>query len=395
MLTDDEIRALAADMESDRVERKETLSGSAKDKVAQAICAYANDLPGHRTAGLVLIGVRDDGATTGLTITDKLLLDLGAIRSDGNILPLPVVAVRKVRIGPHDVAAVVVEPHPDPPVRYEGRVWIRVGPRRAIASRDEERILMERRRSGDLPFDRAPVRGSSTADLDLVAFEGSYLPAAVSADVLAENGRSRDEQLMALHLLAKSGEPTAAAILLLGNDPTSWLPMAYVQFVRWDGIDMDASILDQKELRGPLLQVLRDADALTRLNIRTETVIEGEPTEQRRPDYPVTAIEQLLRNAVLHRSYEVQAPTYWYWFADRIEIHSPGGLYGRVTAERFGEITDYRNPGLAEGLRVLGFVQRFGWGVQTARRRCAENGNPEPKFEFQPSAVLATIGRRP
>ncbi len=394
MLTDEELRALAADLESDRVERKRVLNSSTRDKIAQTICAYANDLPAHGAPGVVLVGMNDDGTTSGLDVNDKLLLDLGGIRSDGNILPLPIVTVRKVRIGSDDVAAVVVEPHPDPPVRYEGRVWIRVGPRLATASRDDERILVERRRASDLPFDRTPVHGASVADLDGTMFAQSYLPAAVSADVLAENGRSRAEQLQALHLLARGGEPNVTAILLLGVDPGSWFPMAYVQFVRWGGSDMDAPILDQKELRGPLPQVLRDADAIARLNIRTETQIEGGSTEQRRPDYPITAIEQLLRNAVLHRSYEVQAPIYWYWFDDRIEIHSPGGLYGRVTPEVFGEMTDYRNPGVAEGLRVLGFVQRFGWGVRAARRRCAENGNPPPEFQFQPSAVLATLRRR-
>ena len=95
----------------------------------------------------------------------------------------------------------------------------------------------------------------------------------------------------------------------------------------------------------------------------------------------------------MHRSYEVQAPIYWYWFADRIEIHSPGGLFGRVNETNFGRagVTDYRNQALAEGLKITGFVQRFGMGIELARRRCAENGNPPPIFEFDPSLVLATI----
>ena len=88
---------------------------------------------------------------------------------------------------------------------------------------------------------------------------------------------------------------------------------------------------------------------------------------------------------------------YWYWFSDRVEIHSPGGLYGRVNESNFGQpgATDYRNQTLAEGLKVTGFVQRFGMGIELARRRCAENGNPPPAFTFSPSAVLATIRRRP
>ena len=50
------------------------------------------------------------------------------------------------------------------------------------------------------------------------------------------------------------------------------------------------------------------------------------------------------------------------WYNDRIEIQSPGGPFGSVTAQNFGQdgITDYRNPNLADAMKVLGFVQRFG-----------------------------------
>ncbi len=76
-------------------------------------------------------------------------------------------------------------------------------------------------------------------------------------------------------------------------------------------------------------------------------------------------MQQLVRNAVLHRTYETtNAPVRVYWYSDRIEIHSPGGLYGQVNPENFGQpqVTDYRNPLLAEAMKALGFVQRFGVG---------------------------------
>jgi ATP-dependent DNA helicase RecG len=249
---------------------------------------------------------------------------------------------------------------------------------------------------GDLPFDRQAPAGSGLDALNLEYFKESYLPAAVSAEVLRENRREIDEQLRALHLLSATGTPSFGALLLLGRDARSWLPGAYVQFVRFDGTDLGAPILDQKEIVGRLADILLRLDEMARINIRIATQVEGTTVEQRLPDYPQAALQQLLRNAVLHRTYEVHAPVYWYWFTDRVEIHSPGGLYGRVTPESFGEpgATDYRNPTLAEGLKILGFVQRFGMGIDLARRRCAENGNPEPEFKFSSAAVLVTI-RRP
>ena len=97
----------------------------------------------------------------------------------------------------------------------------------------------------------------------------------------------------------------------------------------------------------------------------------------------------------MHRTYEAtNAPIHVYWFEDRIEILSPGGPFGAITAETFGQpgLVDYRNPNLAEALRVLGFVQRFGFGIPTARRELEKNGNPALDFEVTPNHVLFRIG---
>lgn len=81
MLTKDELVRMLSDMESDRVER--IISTSKTDKFCEAICAFANDYPKHRSAGYLIIGANDDGSLAGMTITDELLLNLASIRSDG------------------------------------------------------------------------------------------------------------------------------------------------------------------------------------------------------------------------------------------------------------------------------------------------------------------------
>jgi ATP-dependent DNA helicase RecG len=104
----------------------------------------------------------------------------------------------------------------------------------------------------------------------------------------------------------------------------------------------------------------------------------------------------LVRNAILHRTYEgTYSPVRIYWFSDRIEIHSPGGPFGQVTRENFGQpgVTDYRNPHLAEAMRVLGYVQRFGLGIQIARQQLAANGNPPLVFIVEQNHILATVRR--
>lgn len=390
--TDDELRVLLADLESDQVERKESTADG--DRIQEAICAFSNDLPGYRTSGVVFIGVADDGRSAGLAITDELLLRLAGLRDNGKILPLPTMRVARVEIGGNHVAVIEVEPSMNPPVRFRGRVWIRVGPRRAIASAEDERRLAERRRSADLTFDARPLPGATLDDLDLDLFEREYLPAALPPDVIEENGRTPVEQLAALRLATLEGIPTAAGMLVLGVEPTRTLPGAFVQFLRVDGPSLDAAITDDKALAVPIPTLLRRLDELLTLNIHTAVRIGTGPTEQRRPDYPLAALQQLTRNAVLHRNYEGTAsPVRLTWYSDHIELFSPGGPYGTVTVENFGApgLTDYRNPVLAEALRNLGYVQRFGAGLDIARNAMARNSNPPPVFSVDPSFVAVTM----
>ena len=109
------------------------------------------------------------------------------------------------------------------------------------------------------------------------------------------------------------------------------------------------------------------------------------------------ALHQIIRNAVMHRTYEAtNAPVHVYWFNDRIEVMSPGGAFGAVTAESFGEpgLVDYRNPNLAEAMKTLGYVQRFGVGIPIAKQQLAAAGHPEPEFDISDNFVSVTVRAR-
>jgi ATP-dependent DNA helicase RecG len=171
------------------------------------------------------------------------------------------------------------------------------------------------------------------------------------------------------------------------------VPGAYVQFVRVDGTRLTEPIRDQKQISGPLHQILSRLDELLEINISTVIDVKSGVRDVRQPDYPIVALQQLVRNALMHRNYDgTNAPVRVYWFADRVEIASPGGLYGQVTPDNFGKgAADYRNPLLAEAMYHLGYVQRFGLGIPLAREELNKNGNPPPEFHFEPTSVLVTL----
>ena len=398
--SDVELEALMADRESDLVERRESFGGDAPRKVRQAICAFANDLPDHRRPGVVFIGVRDDGEPSGLEINDALLLSLAHCKTDGNILPPPAMTVAKHRLRGAEVAVVTVARADSPPVRHGGRIWVRVGPRRAVASAQDERVLNEKRRHGEAPFDARPVRGASLADLDLPRFRYLYLPRAFDPDVLARNDRTLEERLAATKMIAGAADPTPTVlgVLMLGPRPMDFLPGAYVQFLRFAGPDRADPIVDAARFEGPVAEAVRDLDATLRSHIRTSVEVGSGPAEIRRATYPLGALQELVRNAVMHRAYEAtSAPVQVAWFADRVEIISPGGPYGGVSAETFGQpgLLDYRNPNLADAMGVTGLVQRYGIGIPRARRELRDNNQEEPTFDVDAHRVRCVVRVRP
>jgi ATP-dependent DNA helicase RecG len=191
-----ELERLLNDLESELVERKESFK-TVSDKVRETVGAFANDLPDHRRDGIVFIGAKDDGSPSGLAITDELLLQIADIKTDGNIVPPPTLSVTKHVLRFAEIVVISVQPADSPPVRYEGRIHIRIGSRRGIASAQDERILNEKRRHRDRPFDVQPVPSAVLADLDRRLFEESYLPSAFASDILALNDRSYEQRLAA------------------------------------------------------------------------------------------------------------------------------------------------------------------------------------------------------
>lgn len=394
--SDEELTVLLNDIEADRVERKESFSKDVSTKARQAVCAFANDLPNSEKEGILFIGAKDDGTPSDLSVTDELLRNVSDMKTDGRILPSPTLVVQKRTLNGADMAVVIVAPSDIPPVKFDGRTWVRTGPRRSIATAEEERILSEKRRFKDLPFDLHPVPSATLDDLSRSVFETDYLPMAFAPDVLESNGRSYEEKLASCRFVVSPEDttPTVSGILALGKSPEDFIPGAYIQFLRIRGKELTDPVVDELHCNGALVDMIRMAQSKFDAWNRISYDIENEPTHRIERSYPAVAFQQILYNAVLHRSYEnIHAPIQFYWFDDRIEINSPGGPFGRVSLETFGipGYTDYRNPNLASAMKTFGFVQQFGRGIALARKAMADNGNRPPEFQVSPSSVTAIL----
>ena len=381
-ITKDYIRGLLGDLENDSVER--TISTTNTDKFGQAICAFANDLPCNNHPGYLIIGAEDDGSLHPIHVTDELLKNIAGIRTDGNIQPQPSMTVQKLTFQEGDIVVVEVYPTKMPPVKYKGRIWVRIGPRKGVANEDDERRLYEKRVANIKTFDAMPCIGATVDDLDIAMFRQLYLPKAVPEDVLREDGRDVELQLQSLGFFDKRyGCPTYAGILFFGKQVERFLPGAYIQYVRFGGKGRESEVKSEYKFAGNLCEVLFRLDTFVDTSIiNRRPVPVSALREKTLMDYPHWATRELLMNAICHRTYESNGPIQFYQYNDRIELMNPGGLYGKVNAQNFPFVNDYRNPVIAEAMKVLGFVNRFSRGIIRVKEELKENGNGEPEFSL-------------
>ena len=371
MVTKDEVLELLRSTETYRIER--TISTGDMDKFQEAICAFSNDLPNSREKGYLILGVHDNGVLSGLRVDDALMKKIAGIRSDGNILPLPMMSVERFEFTEGDLLVVEVSPALVPPVRYRGRTFIRIGPRRDIATEAEERVLLEKRTSYMATFDAMPCFGSSLKDIDALFVKNEYLPQIIDSDVLMADKRSLQEQLAAIHLYDITNDcPTNAAIILFGKNASFFLHGCYVQYVHFAGEDTGSEILNERQIRGSLCSILPKLESFVK-----DAIVTARPMpvsmlrEQIVFNYPELALRELLMNACMHRDYQSNMP---------IRIYQFSNLYGEARPENFPTVNDYRNPIIAEAMRGMKYVNMFNRGVQRVKNMLRENGNPEPKF---------------
>ena len=202
--------------------------------------------------------------------------------------------------------------------------------------------------------------------------------------------------------ITRDGIPTLAAVMNFAIYPQGYFPQLGITAITVPGTmigdtDLDDSrFLDNKRIEGTITDMVDEALTFCKRNMKTRTLIDPETGKRiDRTEYPIAAIREAVLNALIHRDYSVYTegtPVQIDFFADRLEIHSPGSLYGRMTVDQLGFAKpDLRNPALAVMTEVLTGAENRYSGIPTMRRALAEYGLPEPKFENRRNEFVVTF----
>ena len=262
-------------------------------------------------------------------------------------------------------------------------------------AQDEEvrRLYIEGSEGG---FEVLPCRSATIADLSevLVAVyvrrreETSGQPL----------GLSWEEALRGLGCLVEQGEtwgPTNAGVMLFTEAPQRFIGQAEVTCVRFKGTDV-ISYIDRRDLRGPLYQLVDEAEQFIYRHMKIGRRIEGFAGVEYR-EYPQAAVREAIVNAVVHRDYSRRGQRIRiFMFDDRIEVYSPGPLPPGVSLEKMRRLeaqSVLRNPIIVGVFRDLGsrYVERLGTGIRRMAQAMEAHGLPRPRFEVLGSEFRVTL----
>lgn len=192
-----------------------------------------------------------------------------------------------------------------------------------------------------------------------------------------------------LCMVGRKPYPTHAFDLLTDNTNKA----AKVQCALFKGKTRDIFI-DRKEFAGPIYEQVDDAYNFVLRHIDMGAQIDG---EYRKDMYelPISAIRETIANAVLHRSYLDRSCVQVCIYDDRLEVSSPGMLYGGIDIEtaKTGKST-CRNEAIAEAFHYMHIVEAWGTGIPRIINRCNEYGLPAPLFEEFGDGFKVTLYRK-
>lgn len=186
--------------------------------------------------------------------------------------------------------------------------------------------------------------------------------------------------------------PTLAGIMTFGNYPQAFYPQLFVACVVVPGVElgdtgqMGERFIDNKRIEGTIEEMLNGTMNFLRRNMKTSVIIDSNGKRKDKSEYPLEALREAVANALIHRDYSTQTENAYIavnMYEDRIEIISPGTLYGTNRLDKLGTSTsmEVRNPNIVRILEEKGSViENRHSGIPTMKREMRKYGLPDPEF---------------
>lgn len=399
-------------VESTRIEFKESFN---PEPIIHTICAYANDID-NIGGGYIIIGIKESDVDPGFSIQG---LEKNAI--DG---------IQKSLLNYCNL----IEPRYIPvcePIVYEGKhlivLWCKGGPGRPYTApefiytsnekkskKKSDRFYYIRKLSSTLranntdlrdlfyvseniPYDDRPNINASVNDLDKELILEHLKSVNSSLYGLAEQ-KSLHDLAKDMDLISGPPEqeyPVNAAVLFFTRNPQKHFREAYIDVVNIP--DPTGQGMIETRFDGPIQHQLKNALNYIRNNLIEEKVFKDpkQPEAIRVYNYPLAAIDEILANAVYHKSYQIREPITVRITPTEIEITSHPGFHSSIKDSDIKQFQIharyYRNRRIGDLLKELHLIEGRNTGFPTVLRTLKENGSPSPKFSYDPDRTYLSV----
>ena len=383
-------------MESNRVE---FISGWNPTPIIHSICAFANDID-NVSGGYIVVGVEENDDTPVLPVkgipqerVDGILKEL--IGLCHMIEPLYYPVVEPVLFQGKYIIVIWVSGGHGRPYKAAKDVhsdkstklyYIRKFSSTIVASPEEEKELFYI--STDIPFDDRPNLAADVSDLD-IGLMRSHLKEIGSS--LYEHSLSMDALDIAKNMQLVAGPPEAVKPLNVGLLMFSERPEKYFRYARIEVVDIPdptGTNMTEKVFTGPIQRQLSDALAFIKnYTLKVVVIKSADRAEATRiSNYPYAAIEDILANAVYHRSYQEKEPITVRITSESIEITSFPGFDRSISDKDIAELRIrarvYRNRRIGDFLKELKLIEGRNTGFPNAIKALKANGSGMPRFEM-------------
>lgn len=392
-------------IESDRIELYSSFNPNA---IIQTICSFANDID-NMGGGYIIIGVEDDNGSPKYPIKgieqnkiDKILKELVGLCHLIEPLYNPIVEPAIYQ----DKHIIIIwapggysRPYKAPKDVFVDKsnkyYYIRKFNSTLIASSDEEKELFYI--STNIPFDDRPNLAASIDDLNLGLLREHLKE-------IDSNLYEQSEKMCVLEIAENmqllSGpkeniKPLNVGILMFSENPEKYFRYAKIEVV--DIPDPTGTNMTEKIFTGPIQRQLKDALLFIKNYVIKELVIKTPDKAEatRIFNYPYAAIEEILANAVYHRSYQISEPITVRITPENIEITSCPGFDRSISDEDIKNYhiraKIYRNRRIGDFLKELKLIEGRNTGFPNIFKALQNNGSDKPIFEMDENRTYLSV----
>ncbi len=382
-------------VESTRLDYKKGFDPNA---VTHSICAFANDID-NTGGGYIIIGIEEENGLPKLPphgIDDDKMDSIlkGLIGYCNQIEPRYIPIAKPIKFQWKNIIVIWCpaghgRPYQVPEdlhTKSMKKYYIRKTNSTIIAKAEEERELYYI--SSDIPFDDRPNLAATIDDIDISLLRKHLYDS--NSDLYEHSLKMNTLEIaQSMQLVTGPDEalrPRNIALLMFNENPERFFRGARIEIV--DIPDPTGEGMSEKIFTGPIQRQLKDALSYISNYVLKERVFKfDDKAEAKRVfNYPYRAIEELLTNAVYHKSYMVNEPINIRITPNELEITSFPGLDRSISDQNIkdfkirGKI--YRNRRIGDFFKELKLTEGRNTGIPNALAALKENNSEPPTFEM-------------